>query len=48
VSNFNNNTTVEYGKDQLTQSGSPTPQRAIVGPNSGMNFPSFVVVEPSG
>ena len=46
VSNFNNNTTVEYGRDQLTQSGSPAPVRAIVGQNSGMNFPSFVVVEP--
>jgi len=48
VANFFNNTTVEYGRDQLTQSGSPTPLRTIVGPNSGMNFPSFVLVEPSG
>jgi hypothetical protein len=48
VSNFYNNTTVEYGRDQLTKSGAPSPVRAIVGPNSGMNFPSFVVVEPSG
>jgi hypothetical protein len=48
VSNFDNNTTVEYGRDQLTQSGSPAPVRAIVGPHSGMNFPSFVLVEPSG
>jgi streptogramin lyase len=48
VANFYNHTTVEYGRDQLTQSGSPSPARAIVGPNSGMNFPSFVVVEPSG
>jgi secreted PhoX family phosphatase len=48
VANFYNNTTVEYGRDQLSQSGSPTPLRAIVGSNSGMNYPSFVVVEPSG
>jgi hypothetical protein len=46
VANFYNNTAVEYGRDQLSQSGSPTPRRAIVGPNSGMNFPSFVVIEP--
>jgi hypothetical protein len=48
VANFYNNTTVEYGRNQLTQSGSPTPLRTIVGPHSGMNFPSFVLVEPSG
>jgi hypothetical protein len=48
VSNFNNNSTVEYGRDQLSQSGSPTPLRIIVGPNTGMNYPSFVLVEPSG
>jgi hypothetical protein len=46
VANFNNNTTVEYGRDQLSQSGSPTPQRIIAGPPSGMNYPSFVLVEP--
>jgi secreted PhoX family phosphatase len=48
VANFNNNSTVEYGRDQLAQSGSPIPQRIIAGPNSGMNFPSFVVVKPGG
>jgi sugar lactone lactonase YvrE len=47
VSNFNNNTTVEYGRDQLSRSGSPTPLRTIAGRHTGMNFPSFVVVEPS-
>ena len=48
VSNFNNiGTAAEYGKDQVSRSGSPTPLRAIVGPNTGMNFPAFVVVEPS-
>jgi streptogramin lyase len=46
VSNFNNNTAVEFGRDQLSQSGSPTPRRVIAGPHSGMNFPSFVVIEP--
>jgi sugar lactone lactonase YvrE len=48
VSNFYNNTTVEFARNQLLQSGSPIPLRAIFGSNSGMNFPSFVVVEPSG
>jgi hypothetical protein len=48
VSNFSSNgATVKFGRDQLTKSGSPAPLRAIVGPNSGMNFPSFVVVQPS-
>ena len=46
VENFNNNTTVEFGRDQLSTSGSPTPLRAIVGPRTGMNFPSYVVIEP--
>jgi hypothetical protein len=48
VPNFYNNTTVEYGRDQLAQSGSPTPLRIIAGPHTGMNFPSFVLVEPAG
>jgi hypothetical protein len=46
VENFDNNTTVEYGKDQLSSSGSPAPRRVIVGPGTGMNFPSYVVVAP--
>ncbi len=46
VENFNNNTTVEYGRDQLSKSGSPTPLRIIAGPASGMNFPSYVVIAP--
>jgi len=46
VENFDNNTTVEFSKDQLSKSGSPTPQRAIVGPSTGMNFPSYVVIAP--
>ena len=46
VENFNNNTTVEYGKDQLSKSGSPTPIATIAGSATGMNFPSYVVVEP--
>jgi hypothetical protein len=47
VSNFDDDTAVEFGRDQLSESGSPTPLRAIVGPNSGMNFPSYVVIAPS-
>ncbi|HXW80067.1 MAG TPA: hypothetical protein VEJ84_11255 [Acidimicrobiales bacterium] len=46
VENFNNNTTVEYGRDQLLTSGSPTPMRTIAGPDTGMNFPSYVVIAP--
>jgi streptogramin lyase len=46
VENFDNNTTVEFGRDQLSTSGSPTPIRAIVGPRTGMNFPSYVVRVP--
>jgi hypothetical protein len=47
VSNFNKPTTVEYSRDQLAKSGSPTPLRTIGGPNSRMNWPSFVVIVPS-
>jgi len=46
VENFDNNTTVEFSKDQLSASGSPTPVRAIVGPGTGMNSPSYVVIAP--
>ena len=46
VENFNNNTTVEFGKDQLSKSGSPTPLRTVVGPDTRMNFPSYVVIAP--
>jgi len=46
VSNFNTPTTVEFGRDQLYKSGSPTPLRTIAGPDTGMNWPSFVVIAP--
>jgi hypothetical protein len=46
VENFDGNTTVEFGKDQLSASGAPSPLRAIVGPRTGMNWPSYVAVEP--
>ena len=46
VENFDNDTTVEFGKDQLSTSGSPTPLRTIVGPNTGMNYPSYVLTAP--
>jgi streptogramin lyase len=46
VSNFNTPTTVEFSKHQLSQTGSPTPQRTIAGPDTGMNWPSFVVLAP--
>jgi hypothetical protein len=47
VANFNKPTTVEYGRDQLATSGSPIPRRAIVGANTEMNWPSFVLIAPS-
>jgi hypothetical protein len=46
VSNFNKPTTVEFGSDQLSTSGAPTPMRTIVGKRTGMNWPSFVVIAP--
>jgi ligand-binding sensor domain-containing protein len=46
VENFDGNTIVEFGKQQLSTSGSPTPVRTIVGPDTGMNSPSYVVIEP--
>jgi hypothetical protein len=46
VSNFNTPTTVEFARAQLFNSGSPTPLRTIAGPNTGMNWPSFVVLAP--
>jgi hypothetical protein len=46
VSNFNKPTTVEFGRFQLSTSGSPTPIRTIIGPDTGMNWPSFVVLAP--
>jgi len=46
VSNFYNNTAVEFGRDQLSTSGSPSPVRVIVGANTGMNWPSFILIEP--
>ena len=46
VSNFNKPTTVEFGRGQLSTSGSPTPVRTIAGPKTGMNWPSYVVLAP--
>jgi hypothetical protein len=48
VSNFNTPTAVEYGRDQLPRwgSASPTPERTIAGPDTGMDWPSFVTLAP--
>jgi streptogramin lyase len=47
VSNFYKPTAVEYGRDQLASpGGSPAPVRTIVGPKTGMNFPSYVATVP--
>ena len=42
------NATATLGLDrfQLYWSGSPTPLRTIAGPDTGMNWPSFVVLAP--
>jgi hypothetical protein len=45
VANFNKPTTVVYGGDQLSKSESLTPVRTIVGVNTRMNWPSYVVIE---
>ena len=46
VSNYNKPTTVEFARSQLATSGAPTPVRTIVGPRTGMNWPSYVVTVP--
>jgi hypothetical protein len=48
VSNFNTPTAVEYGRDQLPKwgSASPVPERTIAGPDTGMDWPSFVTIAP--
>jgi hypothetical protein len=46
VSNYNTPTTVEFARDQLSKSGAPTPVRTILGPRTGMNWPSYVVIAP--
>ncbi len=46
VSNFNKPTTVEYDKHQVSRSGAPAPLRTIGGPDTQMNWPSYVLVEP--
>ena len=46
VSNFNKPTTVEYGKHQLSRSGAPIPLGTIGGPDTEMNWPSYVLIEP--
>jgi sugar lactone lactonase YvrE len=45
VSNFDGMTAVQYGRHQLFEPGPTVPQRAIFGPNTGMNWTSFVVIE---
>ncbi len=47
VSNFYKPTAVEYGSSELSSpGGSPNPLRTIVGPKTGMNFPSYILLEP--
>jgi sugar lactone lactonase YvrE len=46
LSNFFDNTVAEFAKSQLAKSGTPTPRRVIAGPKMGMNFPSYLVIEP--
>ncbi|HXW81324.1 MAG TPA: hypothetical protein VEJ84_17615, partial [Acidimicrobiales bacterium] len=46
VSNYDKPSTVEYSSYELSHSGSPIPLRTIAGPDTGMNWPSFVVLAP--
>jgi hypothetical protein len=46
VSNFDGMTAVQYGRHQLSEPGPTVPQRAVLGPDTGMNWTSFVVIEP--
>ena len=46
VSNYDKPTTVEFAEEQLSKSGAPTPIRTIAGPDTGMNWPSYVVTVP--
>jgi hypothetical protein len=46
VSNYDKPTAVEFTKAQLSKSGAPGPIRTIAGPQTGMNWPSYVVTVP--
>jgi streptogramin lyase len=46
VANFFKPTAVEFGRRQLSDSGSPAPRRTIVGADTGMNWPSYVLIAP--
>jgi hypothetical protein len=46
VANFFKPTAVEFGRRQLSKSGSPAPRRTIVGADTGMNWPSYVLIAP--
>jgi sugar lactone lactonase YvrE len=46
VSNYYNNTVVEFAKGQLAKSGDPTPVRTIAGPKTGLSSPTYILVEP--
>ena len=44
--NYYNNRVVEFAKGQLAKSGDPTPVRTIAGPKTGLNSPTYILVEP--
>ena len=46
LSNFFDNTVVEFARSQLAKSGAPDPRRVLAGPNMGMNYPSYLIIEP--
>jgi sugar lactone lactonase YvrE len=46
VSNWYNDTVVEFTKAQLAKSSGPTPARALTGPETGITSPAYVVVAP--
>jgi sugar lactone lactonase YvrE len=46
LSNFLDNTVVEFAGSQLAKSGAPEPRRVLAGPRMGMNYPSYLIIEP--
>ena len=46
AADYGGSTVLEFTKAQLAKSGSPTPARTIKGAATGLNNPSYLVIEP--
>jgi len=46
ISNFFDNTVDEFARSQLAKSGAPDPRRVLAGSKMGMNYPSYLIIEP--